>query len=114
MEFDTRDEDPAIGLRVRNLIDSPSDKPRGGSSLETVASSTGRIARSRLEAFRTLPNADVRFSTQEGRAIRATRSGNKGEVGSIGLADIDSGAIVIATAWDGSRVRSTVLTSKGI
>ena len=114
MEFDTRDEDPAIGLRVRNLIDSPSDKPRGGSSLETVASSTGRIARSRLEAFRTLPNADVRFSTQEGRAIRATRSGNKGEVGSIGLADIDSGAIVIATAWDGSRVRSTVLISKGI
>ena len=82
--------------------------------METVASSTGRIARSRLEAFRTLPNADVRFSTQEGRAIRATRSGNKGEVGSIGIADIDSGAIVIATAWDGSRVRSTVLTSKGI
>ena len=114
MEFDTRDEDPVIGLRVRNLIDSPSDKPRGGSSLETVASSTGRIARSRLEAFRTLPSADVRFSTQEGRAIRATRSGNKGEVGSIGLADMDSGAIVIATAWDGSRVRSTVLTSKGI
>ena len=114
MEFDPRDEDSAIGLRVRNLIDSPSDKPRGGSSLETVASSTGRIARSRLEAFRTLPNADVRFSTQEGRAIRATRSGNKGEVGSIGLADMESGAIVIATAWDGSRVRSTVLTSKGI
>ncbi|RPF82755.1 MAG: hypothetical protein CBC31_001565, partial [Verrucomicrobia bacterium TMED71] len=112
MEFDPRGEDPAIGLRVRNLIDSPSEKPRGGSSLETFASSTGRIARSRLEAFRTLPNADVRFSTQEGQAIRATRSGKKGEVGSIGLADMDPGAIVIATAWDGSRVGSTVLTSK--
>lgn len=111
MEFDTRDEDPAIGLRVRNLIDSPSEKPRGGSGLETVASSTGRVARSRLEAFKTLPNADVRFSTQEGQALRATRSGNKGEVGSIGLPNLDPGAIVIATAWDGSRVRSTVLTS---
>ncbi len=114
MEFDPREKDAAIGLRVRNLIDSPAEKPRGGSSLETVASSTGRVARSRLESFRTLPNADVRFSTQEGQAIRATRSGGKGEVGSIGFPDIDPGSIVIATAWDGERVRSTVLTSKQV
>ncbi|HAT59905.1 MAG TPA: hypothetical protein DCS60_03930 [Opitutae bacterium] len=114
MEFDTRDEDPAIGLRLRNLIDAPSEKPRGGSGLETVASSTGRVARSRLKAFKTLPSADVQFSTQEGKTLRATRSGKEGEVGSIGLPDLDPGAIFIATAWDGSCVRATVLTSMGV
>jgi len=114
MEFDPRLEDPAIGLRVRNLIDEPDEKPRGGSSLETAASTTGRVARSRLSEFKTLPNADVRFTTEDGQAIRATRSSGNGEVPAIGLADFEAGTVVIATAWDGKRVRSTVLTSKKV
>ncbi len=112
MEFDPEANDPAIGLRVRNLIDSPEDDPRGGSALETFASSTGRTALSRLPAFNTLANADVRFTTRDGCPIRATRSGGKGQVLPIGLADIDAGEIVIATAWNGMRAKSTVLTSK--
>ncbi|MGY8696788.1 MAG: hypothetical protein ACKVGW_21645, partial [Verrucomicrobiia bacterium] len=112
MEFDPQAEDPAIGLRVRNLIDGPEDAPRGGSALETSASSTGRIARSKLPAFNTLANADVRFTKRDGRPIRATRSGRKGEVLPIGLADIAPGDIVIATAWNGVRAKSSVLTSK--
>ncbi len=114
MEFDPRTDDPGIGLRVRNLIDAPSETPRGGSSLETAASATGRTARSRINGFKTLSNADVRFSTEEGQAIRATRSSAKGEVPAIGLPDLDPDSVVIATAWDGQRVRSTLLTSKEV
>ncbi|MBT6770774.1 MAG: hypothetical protein HOA81_17545, partial [Opitutales bacterium] len=112
MEFDPQAKDPAIGLRVRNLIDGPEDAPRGGSALETSASNTGRIALSRLPAFNTLANADVRFTTRDGRPIWATRSGGKGQVLPIGLADIDVDEIIIATAWNGNRAKSTVLTSK--
>ena len=112
MEFDPEAEDPAIGLRVRNLIDAPEDTPRGGSALETSASNTGRKPISKLSAFNTLANADVRLTTRDGRPIRATRSGSKGQVLPIGLADIDAGEIIIATAWNGTRAKSTVLTSK--
>jgi|TARA_B110000037_G_scaffold163743_1_gene185057 hypothetical protein len=112
MEFDPQAEDPAIGLRVRNLIDGPEDAPRGGSALETSASNTGRKALSKLGAFNTLANADVRFATRDGRPVRGTRSGGKGQVLPVGLADIAPGEIIIATAWNGVRAKSTVLTSK--
>lgn len=112
MEFDPQAEDPAIGLRVRNLIDAPGDAPRGGSALETGASNTGRVASSKLPAFNTLAHADVRFTTRDGRPIRGTRSGSKGQVLPIGLAGIAPGEILIATAWNGSRAKSTVLTTK--
>lgn len=114
MEFDPREEDPAIGLRVRNLIDSPNQDPRGGGSLESMASRTGRAPSSRIESFKTLANADVRLTNRSGKPIRGTRSDSSGRVTGFGLPDIESGEIVIATAWDGKRAKSSVLVSKTV
>jgi len=111
MEFDPRTSDPSIGLRVRNMVDGPGETPRGGSALETEASATGRTVKSRLPAFKTLPNADVRFATQNGLPIRGTRSNSNGEVDSVGLVDMNAGSIVIATSWNGENAKSTVLKS---
>lgn len=112
MEFDPRPRDPAIGMRVRNLIDSPKEDPRGGGSLETMASHTGRMAKSSIQSFNTLPNADVRLARRSGKPVRGTRSDGSGRVQAIGLPDVDPGEILIATAWDGKRAKSSVLVSK--
>ncbi len=109
MEFDPHQEDPAIGLRIRNMIDAPSREPRGGSSLETSVSETGRTPKSYLPAFKTLANADVRFAVPSGAPLRGTRSDQKGRVESTGMVDIDKGSEILATAWDGRRVESVIL-----
>jgi len=111
MEFDPRKKDPAIGLRIRNMIDSPEEAPRGGSALETKASETGRDVGSRLPEFKTLRNADVRFALPSGVPLRATRSDANGLVSSVGLVDLSRGSTVVATAWDGRKAKSTVLKS---
>ena len=109
MEFDPRKADPAIGLRVRNLIDAPTEKPRGGGSLETAASATGRTPTSRLPKIKTLANADVRVVGTDGRPIRGTRSGEDGSVPITALADVPKGTKVIVTAFDGRQSSSSVV-----
>lgn len=109
MEFDPRPTDPAIGLRVRNMIDAPADDPRGGGALETVAGQTGRRPTSQLPETKTLPNADVRLATANGETIRATRSDAEGRVVLPGLVDVAVGETVIMTAFDGTDVQSSVL-----
>ncbi len=109
MEFDPRKKNPSIGLRVRNLVDAPSEKPRGGGSLETFASETGRLATCSLPPMKTLPDADVRFTYLDGRPIRATRSLGDGTVPIDGLVDVPSGDSVILVAFDGQESDSQVL-----
>ncbi len=110
MRFDTTGANPSIALRVRNLIDAPADRPRGGGALETVASETGRPLTCRLPLTRTLPNADVRFLRLDGRPIRGTRSLADGTVPLAGLVDVHSGDTVIMIAFDGQQSASQVLT----
>lgn len=109
MEFDPTHVDPKIGLRVRNLVDAPDEAPRGGGSLETVTSQTGRPVDCRLQPFQTLANADVRFMRVDGRPIRATRSRVDGSVPLTGLVDVDPGESVIMIAYDGENSESKVL-----
>ena len=109
MEFDPRPEDPAIGLRIRNLIDPPTQSPRGGAPLETSSTKTGRAPSSKLPAFQTLPNADVRFVTTDGQPIRGTRSDASGTVHSVGLVDVPPGSDVIATAYDQRNTRAVIV-----
>ncbi len=112
MEFDPSQADPAIGMRVRNMIDAPSEAPRGGGSLETVASRTGRELTSRLPEITTLADADVRFvEAATGQTIRGSRSDSRGKVSVAGLIDIQPGAQVIVTAFDGEKSRSTVVVT---
>jgi len=112
MEFNPQKAEPTIGMRIRNLIDPPSETPRGGGALEIPASQTGRSTFSTVAAFKTLPNADVRFSDVSGKPIMATRSGADGSVRAQAMIDIEAGTTVIATAFDGGEVESkTMVTS---
>ena len=109
MEFDPTKRDPAIGLRVRNMIDAPHQDPRGGGSLETAASETGRRPASRLPAIETLPNADIRVVSTDGTPIRGTRSQADGSLPRTSLVDVPEGTPVIVTAFDGRTSQSTVV-----
>ena len=110
MAFDPRLANPAIGLRVRNLIDPPSAKPRGGAPLETSAASTGRRATCTLPALTTLPNADVRFVTLDGRPIRGSRSDAAGKVQVSGLIGPKPGERIMMTANDGQKADAQIIT----
>ncbi|MDG1897799.1 MAG: alkaline phosphatase D family protein, partial [Fuerstiella sp.] len=109
MEFDPRPADPVINLRLRNMIDSPDNAPRGGGPLETLTSQTGRRPSSQLPLISTLPNADIRFTTVDGSPIRGTRSDQHGAVRVAGLVDVERGSRVIMTAFDGTRSASLVI-----
>jgi hypothetical protein len=109
MEFDPTKADPAIGLRLRNMIDAPTETPRGGAPLETAASATGREPSSRLPGFGILPDADVRIVATDGSPIRGTRSGPDGSLPTTSLVGVAKGTQVIVTAFDGRRSKSAVV-----
>ncbi|MFK7817294.1 MAG: hypothetical protein AB8G99_01135, partial [Planctomycetaceae bacterium] len=111
MEFDPRPLDPAIGLRVRNMIDPPTEKPRGGGVLETKASATGRNPSSKLAPMKTLANADVRIVSTTGTPIRGTRSDAAGQVPETAIVGVSPGAKVIVTAFDGQQSESHVVAT---
>ncbi|MFT4546290.1 MAG: hypothetical protein ACI8XO_002767 [Verrucomicrobiales bacterium] len=112
MEFDPSKPDPAIGLRIRNLIDTPAELPRGGGSLQEAASASGRLLTCKLPPIKTLPNADVRFVHTDGRPIRGTRSRPDGNIALKGLPGIEPGTQLIVTAYDGKQSASqTVIVS---
>ena len=114
MEFDTRPVDPQIGLRVRNLIDAPQDAPRGGGAVQRAASTTGRPHSCGIGVIRTLPNADVRFTKENGQPIRAIRSLQDGTVPLQGFADIPPGTRLILTAYDGQATDSQIITTRSV
>ncbi len=109
MEFDPQQADPIIGFRIRNMVDSATEPPRGGGSLETVSSTTGRPISSRLPVIQTLPNADVRWTDLNGHAIRAARSDANGSVHVAGLVDVQPGKDLIMIAFDGTKSESTIV-----
>lgn len=111
MEFDPTQADPAIGLRIRNMIDAPGEAPRGGAPLETAASATGRKPTCKLPAIKTIPNADVRFSTMDGRPIRGARSDASGVVLVSGLVGPKPGERIMVSAQDGNRADASLITT---
>ena len=114
MEFDTRPVDPMIRLGVRNMIDAPQDKIRGGNSVARLASDTGRKISSVLPDTTTLANADVRFSTTDGRPVRAIRSLGNGRIPLAGFVDIEPATQLIMTAFDGQKSESQVIRTQKI
>lgn len=109
MEFDPQPADPIIGFRIRNMVDTATERPRGGGSLETVSSTTGREITSRLPVVQTLPNADVRWTDLNGHAIRATRSDANGNTHVAGLVDIEPGKDLIMISFDGAKTESKIV-----
>ena len=114
MEFDPAKDDPGIGLRVRNMIDSPNEKPRGGAPLETAASETGRNPTCRVPELQTIPNADVRFSTLNGRPIRGARSDARGRVRIGGLIGPKPGETIMVSAQDGESADAKLVEVESV
>ena len=109
MEFDPRPVDGTIGLRVRNMIDPPSETPRGGGPLETTVSNTGRKPSSWLPKTKLLANADVRVVSVDGLPIRGLRTSADGQIPTTALVGVEPNTQVIITAFNGSKSESKVV-----
>ncbi len=115
MEFDPREKDGAIGLRIRNMIDAPDDNVRGGASLESTNSKTGRLHACSLPRIKTLPNADVRLVLAEtGRPLRGTRSFADGSISVAGLSNAQPGQKILVNAFDGNKSHSQVVVAQKV
>ena len=110
MHLDPRDNGN-VQFKIRNLIDAPKDQPRGGGSAKIPLQSTGRPITSQLPEIKTLPNAEVRFATIQGRPIRGTRSTVNGTISLKGLVDVEPATKVLMTAIGDSKVDAQVLTT---
>ncbi len=109
MAFDPRDADPRVELRVRRLDDVPNTAPRGGGEVDARASATGRPHSCALAPIRTLPGAEVLFSTLDGRPIRGARSLADGRVPVLGFAEITARVELLMTARKGAEVEARVI-----
>lgn len=111
MSFDPRPVDSEIELRVRNLIDSPSEPPRGGGEVHRKASQTGRQYQSRLGKTSTLANALIRLNHLDGRPILGTRSNAEGRIQLMGLADVTPGTELLMVSRAGGQVVAEVVST---
>ncbi|MEM7392589.1 MAG: alkaline phosphatase D family protein, partial [Verrucomicrobiota bacterium] len=113
MEFNPSKPEPTVGMRVRNMIDAPSEIPRGGGALDIGAAGTGRKPTCRLPEIKTLPHADVRFSTLNGRPIRGARSNAEGTISLVGLIGPEPGEKIMVTAQDGEQADAQLVVTEG-
>lgn len=111
MEFDPTPVDPEIGLRIRNMIDHPTEVPRGGGSVSDTSSNTGRQPSSLLPDVELLPHCDVHIATLNGHSLRGTRTDRNGKLQQNTLVDVPSGTQVLITANDGTDAVAQIATS---
>lgn len=109
MRFDPRGQDPSFNLKIRNLIDPPTETPRGGGFVEEHVSNTGRPHTCKLPPIKTLPDADVLFSTEDGQPVRGVRSLTDGALPVQGLVDIAPGTLILVTSFDGEKADAQVI-----
>jgi hypothetical protein len=64
-----------------------------------------------LPEIKTLPLADVRFSTLDGQPIRGTRSADDGSLALAGLVDIKPGSQIVMVAVGENKVDARLLTT---
>jgi hypothetical protein len=112
--FDPRPADPVMTVRIRNIIDGPSDAPRGGGPVTRVASSTARLPESFLPKVKTLANADVHLHYIDGRPLLGTRSLKDGSLRISGLPDVPAGAVLVLTAVAGLKVESQLVKTVAV
>jgi hypothetical protein len=91
MAFDPTCEDPSILLKLRNLIDSPSEEPRGGGWVEAVSSETGRPPMCQLPRLEVWPEAECLLLDEEGRPVRGFKAFHNGGIPVSSLPDIPPG-----------------------
>ncbi len=114
MEFDPQGAEPQFGLRVRNLVDPPSEEPRGGGSVAESAGNTGRPPTCRIPAVKLLPDADVLITDSAGRPVRGGRTPADGLLPLRVLTGPAPGETVILTARSGKKVFSKAVTTTAV
>ena len=112
LDFEPRRPDPEFSIQIRNLIDPPTEQPRGGGHVSETASGPGRAPCSQLPPVVTLSNADVYLAYTDGRPIRGTRSLPDGAVPIGGLIDVSAGTLVVITSVDDGESRSVVVEAQ--
>lgn len=110
--LDPRGSSPTVQLRVRNLVDRPSDDPRGGGSVAENARDMGRAISCRLPNITLPPHADVQITTSDGRPVRGARTLADGTLPVDGLVDVSPGVSVMASARRGDKVVGLVVTTQ--
>jgi len=108
-EFDPREADAKIGLQIRRVDDVPNTAPRGGGVVRARASETARPHDCKLPPLKTLPNAEVRFTTLDGRPIRGARSLADGAVPVAGLVGVARSTKLLLTAFDGEQALTQIV-----
>lgn len=108
MEFDPRGVEANFALKLRNLVDSRREAPRGGGDISDRAGNTGRPITCRLEGLDLLPSADVLFLDAEGRPIRGTRSQADGTISVEGLVGPLPGDDILVVTRRGSESKTSV------
>ena len=101
--------DGAIQFRVRNLIDAPTNAPRGGGSLNTTREKTGRPITCLLPKIKVIPLADVRFQLLDGQPLRGIRSNSDGTLPIKGLVDVAAGESIVMTTVKGDQAFAQVI-----
>ncbi len=114
MVFDPRGADPEIILKIRNVIDRPSDTPRGGGYVRAAASSTGRLPSSELPPLHLLPDADAVILLDDHTPVRGGRTLPDGTLRNPQLIGVEPGARVLIAVRAGNRSESFVTTTRAI
>ena len=110
MSFDPINSKENFQLKVRNLIDSPKDTPRGGGHAAGKIKETGQAIAGKLPETKTLPNAAVRFRLLDsGMPLRGTMSDASGKVLCRGFVAAKAGEKVLMTATVNGEAQAKII-----
>ena len=110
MSFDPMNSDENFQLKVRNLIDSPKETPRGGGFASGKIDETGQKISGNLPPTTTLANAAVKFShLDSGMPLRGTKSDISGKVLCRGFVNAKPGEKVLMTATADGKAEAKII-----
>ena len=110
MSFDPMNSKENFQFKVRNLIDSPKETPRGGGFAAGIIENTGQTISGKLPETKTLANAAVRFRLLDsGMPLRGTMSDSSGKVLCRGFVKANAGEKVLMTATVNGKAEAKII-----
>lgn len=110
MSFDPMNPDENFQFKIRNLIDSPKEAPRGGGHVSGKNDITGQAIVGKLPETTTLSNASVKFSHLDtGMPLRGTKSDSSGKVLCRGFVKAKAGEKVLMTATVNGEAQAKII-----
>jgi hypothetical protein len=114
MTFAPDRRDPTMRFAIRNIVDPPSAAPRGGGAVDVSASGTGRPPSSRLPDQKTLPDADVQFTTLDGAPVRGCHALSDGSLPHLQFPDLEPETRLLMVAEDGEDAEARIVQTTKI